>query len=163
MAKGSPSARGMQVLIGTSGWHYRHWHGRFFPAGLPKKQHLAFYARFFATVELNGVFYRLPTLEAVRGWAEQTPAGFVFAWKASRFLTHIKRLKDVDDTSLELMESRLRVLGDKLGPVLLQLPPQMKPDRERLAAFLRRLDKRRRYAVEFRDRGWYEQGIFDLL
>jgi uncharacterized protein YecE (DUF72 family) len=151
------------VLVGTSGWLYGHWHGRFFPRELPKKQHLGFYARHFTTVELNGVFYRMPTLEAVKGWAEQTPDRFVFAWKASRFLTHIKRLKDVDDYSLDLMESRLQALGDKCGPVLFQLPPQMKADRERLAAFVARLDKRRRYAFEFRDPGWYEDPIFDVL
>jgi uncharacterized protein YecE (DUF72 family) len=151
------------VLVGTSGWLYGHWHGRFFPSELPKREHLRFYARHFATVELNGVFYRMPTLAVVRGWVEQTPERFVFAWKASRFLTHIKRLKDVDDYSLDLMESRLAVLGDKCGPVLFQLPPQMKADRERLAAFVTRLDKRRRYAVEFRDPGWYEAPVLDVL
>src|SRR5437868_672639 len=163
MPRDLPSGSARKVLIGTSGWHYRHWHGRFFPAGMPQKQHLRHYARTFATVELNGVFYRMPTLDAVRGWAEQTPSGFVFAWKASRFLTHIKRLKDVDDYSLELMESRLKMLGRRLGAVLFQLPPQMKADRERLAAFLTRLDKGRRYAVEFRDPGWYDNAILDLL
>jgi uncharacterized protein YecE (DUF72 family) len=163
MAEGLPSASELKVLVGTSGWHYGHWHGRFFPRDLPKKLHLRFYARHFATVELNGVFYRMPTAAAVRGWVEQTPDRFVFAWKASRFLTHIKRLKDVDDYSLDLMESRLRLLGGKIGPVLFQLPPQMKPDRERLAGFVTRLNRRHRYAFEFRDPGWYDAAILDVL
>ena len=123
MSKVLPSVVRAPVLIGTSGWHYRHWHGRFFPKELAKKEHLRFYARHFATVELNGVFYRMPTVEAVRGWADQTPDHFVFAWKASRFLTHIKRLANIDDYSFDLMESRLQVLGGKLGAVLFQLPP----------------------------------------
>jgi uncharacterized protein YecE (DUF72 family) len=163
MAKGLPSATGRKVLVGTSGWHYGHWHGRFFPRELARKQHLRFHARHFPTVELNGVFYRMPTIDAVRGWVEQTPDCFTFAWKASRFLTHIKRLKDIDDYSIDLLESRLSVLGNKLGPVLFQLPPQMKVDRERLATFLKRLDRRHRYAFEFRDPGWYEAPILDLL
>jgi uncharacterized protein YecE (DUF72 family) len=152
-----------KVLAGTSGWLYGHWHGRFFPKELPKKQHLGFYARHFPTVELNGVFYRSPTIRAVQGWFDQTPDEFVFAWKASRFLTHIKRLKEIDDYSIDLLESRLKVLRHKLGPVLFQLPPQMKADRERLAAFLKQLPGRHRYAFEFRDPGWYEDAILDLL
>jgi uncharacterized protein YecE (DUF72 family) len=156
-------ARRTRVLIGTSGWHYSHWRGRLFPVELPKKEHLRFYARYFSTVELNGVFYRMPTVKTVRGWAEQTPPGFVFAWKASRFLTHIKRLANIDDYSINLMESRLAALGDKCGPVLFQLPPQMKPDRERLAAFIARLDRGHRYAFEFRDPAWYDAAIIDLL
>jgi uncharacterized protein YecE (DUF72 family) len=163
MSRGLPSGRQRKVLVGTSGWLYGHWHGRFFPKELPKKQHLRFYARHFSTVELNGVFYRSPTIEAVQGWFDQTPDDFVFAWKASRFLTHIKRLKDIDDYSIDLLKSRLKVLRHKLGPVLFQLPPQMKPDRERLAAFLKRLPRRHRYAFEFRDRGWYDDAILDLL
>jgi uncharacterized protein YecE (DUF72 family) len=151
------------ILIGTSGWSYRSWRGPFFPEELPARDHLAFYAGHFSTTELNGVFYRTPTEEAVRGWAERTPDKFVFAWKASKFITHWKRLSENSRNSLELMESRLRLLGGKVGPVLFQLPPQFAKNRERLAAFLKMLLKKRRYAFEFRHPSWYEHDVIDLL
>jgi uncharacterized protein YecE (DUF72 family) len=152
-----------EIVVGTSGWSYRSWRGPFFPDGLPARAHLEFYAEHFPTTELNGVFYRTPSVDAVRGWAEQTPDDFVFAWKASRFITHWKRLKDTCRNSLDLMESRLGLLGDKAGPVLFQLPPQFPKDRERLAAFLKMLRVRREYAFEFRHPSWYEDDIVDLL
>ncbi len=151
------------VSIGTSGWHYDSWRGPFFPREVPKREHLAFYARAFQTTELNGVFYRTPSLEAVRGWFEQTPDDFVFAWKASKFITHWKRLSGKSRNSLALMETRLKALKHKAGPVLFQLPPQFTADRERLASFLKLLRKRRRYAFEFRHPSWYEDAILDLL
>ncbi len=127
------------------------------------KHHLAFYATQFITDELNGVFYRTPSLDAVRGWRENTPKDFVFAWKASKFITHWKRLSDRSRNSLALIEERLRILGPKAGPVLFQLPPQFGVNRERLASFLRLLPKHRRYAFEFRDAGWYSDDILGLL
>jgi len=151
------------VSIGTSGWHYDSWRGPFFPREVPKREHLAFYARAFRTTELNGVFYRTPSLEAVRGWFEQTPNDFVFAWKASKFITHWKRLSGKSRNSLALMETRLKALKHKAGPVLFQLPPQFTADRERLAAFLKLLRNRRRYAFEFRHPSWYDDAILDLL
>jgi uncharacterized protein YecE (DUF72 family) len=151
------------ILIGTSGWSYGSWRGPFFDRDIPVARHLEFYAERFATTELNGVFYRTPTVEAVRSWAERTPESFVFAWKASKFITHWKRLTHKCRNSLALMESRLRLLGDKAGPVLFQLPPQFHKNRERLASFLRLLSKRRRYAFEFRHSSWYEDDILDLL
>jgi uncharacterized protein YecE (DUF72 family) len=151
------------VRIGTSGWHYPSWVGPFFPKDLPKKDYLGFYAEHFSTTELNGVFYRTPSLEAVRGWRDQTPKDFVFAWKASRFITHWKRLGPTSPNSIELMESRLKVLGRKAGPVLFQLPPRMTADRERFAGFLKMLPKRRRYAFEFRHPSWYDEKILDVL
>src|SRR3954471_8081396 len=96
------------LLVGTSGWSYRSWRGPFFPRDLPERGHLEYYASRFPAVELNGVFYRTPTEEAVRGWAERTPENFAFAWKASKFITHWKRLSDASPNSLDLMESRLR-------------------------------------------------------
>jgi uncharacterized protein YecE (DUF72 family) len=99
------------ILTGTSGWSYRSWRGPFFPDDLPARLHLEYYAEHFLTTELNGVFYRTPIEEAVRGWEEQTPDNFVFAWKASKFITHWKRLNDTARNSLELMESRLDLLG----------------------------------------------------
>ena len=152
-----------RVRIGTSGWDYASWRGPFFPKNLRAKDHLAFYAEHFVTTELNGVFYRTPTEEAVRGWREGTPEHFLFAWKASKFITHWKRLSERCDNSIALMESRLKILGRKAGPVLFQLPPRMTADRERLAAFLKMLPKRRRYAFEFRHTSWYEEKILDVL
>jgi uncharacterized protein YecE (DUF72 family) len=151
------------IFIGTSGWHYESWRGPFFPKDVKKKDHLRFYAGQFPATELNGVFYRTPSLEAVREWRRQTPAGFVFAWKASKFITHWKRLSDKSRNSLALIEERLRILGPKAGPVLFQLPPKFTADRARLASFIRLLPKRRRYAFEFRHPSWYADEILDLL
>jgi uncharacterized protein YecE (DUF72 family) len=152
-----------KVLIGTSGWHYDSWRGPFFPPDLPKKSHLHFYAENFPTTELNGVFYRTPTLAAVQGWFERTPDDFVFAWKASKFITHWKRLTENSRNSIELMQTRLEVLRHKVGPVLFQLPPQFHANRERLASFLKLLPRDYRYAFEFRHPSWYEDSIIDLL
>jgi uncharacterized protein YecE (DUF72 family) len=152
-----------KVHIGTSGWSYQSWRGPFFPKEVMVKDHLRFYATQFDTTELNGVFYRTPTEAAVRGWREQTPDDFLFAWKASKFITHWKRLTPKSKNSLELMESRLKLLGPKAGPVLFQLPPQFKADRDRLASFLKMLSRKRTYAFEFRDKSWYEDDILDLL
>jgi uncharacterized protein YecE (DUF72 family) len=151
------------VLVGTSGWSYRSWRGPFFPEEVPARLHLEYYAKHFQTTELNGVFYRTPTEDAVRNWARHTPEAFVFAWKASKFITHWKRLNDTSRNSLELMESRLGLLGDKAVPILFQLPPQFEKNRERLAAFFKLLSSRRRYALEFRHPSWYEDDILDLL
>jgi uncharacterized protein YecE (DUF72 family) len=151
------------IRIGTSGWHYASWRGPFFPETLRLKDQLQFYATQFATTELNGVFYRTPTREAVQAWRAQTPADFVFAWKASKFITHWKRLTERCENSLELMESRLTLLGEKAGPVLFQLPPQFECNEERLAAFLKMLNAKRRYAFEFRHPGWYAPRVLRLL
>jgi uncharacterized protein YecE (DUF72 family) len=152
-----------QCFIGTSGWSYRSWRGPFFPESIPFRLHLEFYATRFRTAELNGVFYRTPSIEAVRAWANNTPEDFVFAWKASKFITHWKRLGPSSKNSLALMESRLRLLGKKAGPVLFQLPPQFEKDTSRFSSFLKRLRQRRPYVFEFRHPSWYTQEIFDLL
>ncbi len=152
-----------RILIGTSGWHYDSWRGPFFPKGLPLKEQLAYYASQFSTTELNGVFYRTPTPEAVRSWREQTSGDFVFAWKASKFITHWKRLSQNSVNSLELLESRLSLLGGKAGPILFQLPPQFTANPERLASFCRLLSRKRRYSFEFRDKSWYEPRVLKLL
>jgi len=104
-----------RVLIGTSGWHYDSWRGPFFPKGLPLKEQLPYYASQFSTTELNGVFYRTPTVEAVTNWRDQTGRDFIFAWKASKFITHWKRLSGKSVNSLELLEDRLSHLGPKAG------------------------------------------------
>lgn len=152
-----------QIRIGTSGWHYKSWWGPFFPDGVRKKDALCYYGSQFNATELNAPFYRTPSLEAVAGWKEQTPADFAFAWKASRFITHWKRLSERSENSLELMETRLMPLGRKLGPILFQLPPRMKANRDRLVGFLGMLPKRRRYVFEFRHLSWYEPDIFETL
>ena len=151
------------TLIGTSGWTYDGWRGPFYPEEAPKKRWLQWYATQFSATEINGSFYRTPSLEAVQAWRDQTPADFRFAWKASKFITHWKRLSEKCKNSLELMETRLKVLGPKLGTVLFQLPPQFKANRERLAKFLKMLSKRRRYTFEFRHESWYEPPILELL
>jgi uncharacterized protein YecE (DUF72 family) len=156
-------ARKRAIFIGTSGWSYTSWRGPFFPEMLPSRLHLQYYASRFGTAELNAVFYRTPTEAAVRTWAEQTPEGFVFAWKASKFITHWKRLNQTSVNSIALLESRLRLLGEKVGPVLFQLPPQFQKNRGRIEGFLKLLPPRRRYAFEFRHPSWYEDDILDLL
>ena len=152
-----------RVLIGTSGWHYESLRGPFYPKGLPIKSQLQYYASQFETAELNGVFYRTPTEAAVQGWTQQTGGDFVFTWKASKFITHWKRLSPNSVNSIELLESRLSLLGDKAGPVLFQLPPNFQSDLERLASFLKLLPAKRRYSFEFRHPSWYSAPIIRLL
>lgn len=151
------------IWIGTSGWTYKGWRGSFYPSDVPARSWLNWYAEQFPTTEINGSFYRTPSLDAVRALRKATPDEFVFAWKASKFITHWKRLTDKCRNSLELMETRLKVLEPKVGPILFQLPPQFAPDHDRLAGFLKLLKKKRLYAFEFRHPSWYEQRILDLL
>lgn len=161
--RSSAPPKAAEIRVGTSGWHYASWRGPFYPGDVKAKDFLAFYRTRFQTAELNTPFYRTPTPEAVDGWFRETPDDFVFAWKASKFITHWKRLSERCDNSLELMESRLERLGHKVGPILFQLPPRMSADRERLAGFLKMLAPGRRYAFEFRHPSWYGPAIFDLL
>jgi uncharacterized protein YecE (DUF72 family) len=152
-----------QIRIGTSGWHYAPWRGLFFPEGLPIKAQLQYYASQFDSVELNGVFYRTPTVDAVRAWCAETGKDFVFAWKASKFITHWKRLGPTSNNSLALLEQRIALLGDKAGPILFQLPPQFSCDVGRLEAFIGLLSQKRRYAFEFRHPSWYVPPVRSLL
>ncbi len=152
-----------RILIGTSGWHYDSWRGPFFPKGLRLKDQLQYYSGRFCTTELNGVFYRTPSQTAVRDWKQQTARDFVFAWKASRFITHWKRLSDNSVNSLALLDERLSLLGSKAGPVLFQLPPNFQANPERLASFFKLLPKRRRYSFEFRHPSWYSPQILRML
>jgi uncharacterized protein YecE (DUF72 family) len=152
-----------RVVIGTSGWHYDSWRGPFFPKGPPLKRQLQYYARQFPTTELNGVFYRTPTQAAVRDWEMQTGNDFVFAWKASRFITHWKRLSENSLNSLELVEGRLSLLGSKAGPILFQLPPNFPANPDRLASFFKLLPRKRRCTFEFRHPSWYAPSILRML
>jgi len=151
----------MTVYVGTSGWQYRHWLGRFYPRKPRVADDLAFYAERFQTVELNGTFYKLPEAKTFADWARRTPDDFVFAMKANRFLTHIKRLKEPHD-AIERMMGAAAKLGSKLGPVLVQLPPGFRCDvgrlRETLGAFAD-ITPGTRVAFEFRDESWYTDDV----
>jgi uncharacterized protein YecE (DUF72 family) len=152
------------IHLGTSGYAYDHWRQVFYPKGVPTKRWLEHYAGIFSTVELNATFYRLPTASAVDGWREGTPPGFRFAVKGSRYLTHMKRLKDPGPGIDRFFDLILR-LGKKLSVVLWQLPPQMsKADPDRLAQFLEKLPRKGlRHAVEFRSASWYSEGVCAVL
>jgi uncharacterized protein YecE (DUF72 family) len=152
-----------RVLVGTSGWSYSSWRGPFFPTGLPAQRQLEYYASQFETVELNGVFYRTPTTEAVRRWRDETGRHFVFSWKASKFISHWKRLSENSINSLQLLDDRLSILGDKAGPILFQLPPDFAADAGRLGSFLTLLPEHRRYSFEFRHPSWYAPNILRML
>jgi len=153
---------GFQVHVGTSGWHYKHWLGDFYPAKFAPAKMLPWYSREFHTVEINNSFYRLPEEKTFQQWKDMAPPGFLFAVKASRFITHIKRLKNVAD-AIDLFFSRAKPLGPALGPVLFQLPPRWKANIERLIEFLSILPKQHKYAVEFRDESWCTPRVYDLL
>jgi uncharacterized protein YecE (DUF72 family) len=150
------------VRIGSSGWQYRHWRGRFYPRDLPADRWLEHYAATFDTVELNNSFYRLPEADAFASWARRVPDGFLFAVKASRYLTHLKHLREPREP-LGRLWSRAERLGDRLGPMLYQLPTRWRWDGERLGQFVQALPRGRRQAIEFRDASWYRPAIFALL
>jgi uncharacterized protein YecE (DUF72 family) len=151
------------LRIGTSGYVYPHWRkGVFYPPGLPAKQELAYYAARFRTVELNNPFYRLPTPEMFLRWRDSTPSDFQFAVKASRYITHIKRLHNVAD-EIALFRERAALLGPKLGPVLFQLPPTQQIDTARLGDFLALLTPDQRWVVEFRHPSWHTSDTYSLL
>jgi len=152
------------LQIGTSGWVYQHWMERFYPPQLPADQLLPFYAQHFTTVEVNFSFYRLPERSVFEAWRSQTPAGFCFAVKASRYLTHMKKLKDPQEPLTRLME-RATGLQEKLGPVLFQLPPMWALNLERLQFFLELLQTypQQRYTFEFRHPSWLVPQVYKLL
>jgi uncharacterized protein YecE (DUF72 family) len=150
------------VRVGCSGWQYKHWQGDFYPAGLPLNRWFEHYASRFDTVEVNNTFYRLPEAATFAGWARRAPARFLFAVKASRFLTHMKKLKDPDEPLRRFFTRAVR-LGPTLGPVLYQLPPRWPADLERLSAFVEQLPRTHRHAIEFREPSWYADEVFALL
>jgi len=148
--------------VGCSGWHYEHWRGLHYPRELPKTKWLSFYAQQFDTVELNNSFYRLPSDKAFSTWRESTPEYFIFAVKVSRFITHIKRLRNLD-SAVEDFLSRAAFLKEKLGPLLYQLPPSMKRNDELLGDFLSTLPSEYEHVVEFRHESWIDESVFDIL
>jgi uncharacterized protein YecE (DUF72 family) len=148
--------------IGTSGWHYEDWQNRFYPKELPKNRWLEFYASLFPTVEINYSFYRLPAENSFASWHAETPAGFIFAVKASRFITHIKRLKNTGE-ALDKFTARVKILKEKLGPLLFQLPPNMHRNDETLAAFTSGLPQGYKYVIEFRHGSWFTGEVYKIL
>jgi uncharacterized protein YecE (DUF72 family) len=152
----------MPFLVGTSGWQYRDWRGAFYPDGLRQSDWLSFYARRFGTVEVNNAFYRLPDADVFARWAAHTPPDFIVAVKASRYLTHIRRLKEPTEPVNRLLE-RARALGPKLGPILLQLPPNLPAGLDDLATTLAAFPKSIKVAVEFRHPSWYTEATTAVL
>ncbi len=152
----------MNLFVGTSGYSYKEWKGHFYPDDLPDKEFLQYYGTKLNSVEINNTFYRLPKESVVLAWGEQVPDGFTFSIKASQRITHIKRLKDVGDETEYLMRT-IRVLKQKLGVVLFQLPPNMKKDTGRLTAFLKLLSGDVPVAFEFRHTSWFDEEIYALL
>jgi uncharacterized protein YecE (DUF72 family) len=150
------------IRIGCSGWNYRHWRGAFYPEKLPVKRWFEYYAATFDTVEINNSFYRLPPPETFAKWRDQAPAGFCYAVKANRFLTQAKKLKDCAEP-LDRMLAAMRSLGDRLGPVLFQLPPRFQINLERLEDFLELLPQDLTSVFEFRDKSWLVDATFQLL
>jgi uncharacterized protein YecE (DUF72 family) len=150
------------VLVGTSGWQYNDWRGRFYPKDLPKSEWLPYFSAEFPTVEVNNTFYNLPKEETFASWREVSADGFLITIKASRYITHIRRLRECRDP-VRLLWSRCRRLGTKLGPVLFQLPPNFKADVELLRRFLRVLPKTMRAALEFRHPSWENDETYAAL
>jgi len=151
-----------RIHIGTSGWSYDHWRGPFYPPELTSDQWLNFYALQFNAVEINNTFYRLPSRATLETWCEQIPVDFVFACKASRYITHMKKLTDPQDNVPRFLRT-IEALGDKLGPILFQLPPRWRMNLQRLNGFLEALPATHRYAFEFRDDTWFTADVTNVL
>lgn len=151
-----------QVRIGTSGWTYPHWRGNFYPTSLAQRGWLGYYAKRLNSVEINASFYRLPASGTLRDWVSAVPDDFVFAMKASRYLTHMRKLREAGE-GLDRLMSAAETLGGRLGPILFQLPPHWHANPERLAAFVGALPRRHRYAFELRDSTWWCEEVFTVL
>jgi len=151
-----------QIFVGTSGWNYDHWREVFYPKDRPKSKWLEFYAERFGTVELNASFYRLPKPQTFENWREKTPDRFLWAVKANRYITHIKRIKDVEEP-LERFFSAADCLKEKLGPILFQLPPTLSFDEAVLSRFCKTLPDNHRYTLEVRHPSWAQERVTDIL
>ena len=151
-----------RLYCGTSGWNYPHWRILFYPKGVPQSKWLSYYSERFDTVEINNSFYRLPAEETFRAWHDESSDGFTFAVKASRYLTHMKKLKDPEDP-LDNVLSHSAALGEKRGPILYQLPPYWHVNLERLESFLKLLPTELRHVLEFRDDSWHCEEVWSLL
>jgi uncharacterized protein YecE (DUF72 family) len=153
---------GCEIRIGTSGWYYSHWQGRFYPENLPKSEWLAYYAKQFDTVEINNTFYHLPQEQTLKNWRKIAPENFLFAVKANRYITHIKKLKNTKD-ELQRFFERVELLKNHLGPILYQLPPSLRKNLDKLDSFLKSLPKKHKAVFEFRNESWYEDDTYELL
>ena len=151
-----------RIHVGCSGWVYKHWRGSFYPEGLPQKRWFERYSEEFDTVEINASFYRVPLATTFEGWREKAPPDFHYAVKVNRFITHMKKLIECE-TEVDRFVELTRLLGDKLGPLLYQLPPSLHKNLERLDAFLARLHKDLEQVVEFRHGSWYDDEVLELL
>lgn len=152
----------MKLHVGTSGYSYKEWKGSFYPKDLPAAGMLRYYAERFDTVEINNTFYKAPVASVLEAWAAEVPAHFKFILKAPQKITHIQRLKNAAD-AVQYLVNTSATLGERLGPLLFQLPPNMKMDAQRLREFLELLPAERRAAIEFRNATWFDDEIFDLL
>lgn len=150
------------ISIGTSGWNYKHWKGIFYPEDLPASRWLQFFKDKFSTVEINNSFYRLPGKKTFENWKNSVPAGFIFAVKANRYLTHMKKLSEPEEPLRKMLDN-IAGLEDKLGPVLFQFPPYWPVDTIRLKAFLEILPRDIRFVFEFRNHSWWKEEVFELL
>ena len=153
----------MKILAGTSGYAFKEWKGNFYPQDLKDDGMLGFYASKFPTVEINNTFYRLPRENVLRDWAAQVPETFTFALKASQRITHYARLKEESASLVDFLLKNTATLGDRLGPILFQLPPNMKKDVNRFRGFLGLLPFDRRYAFEFRHDSWFDDEVYSAL
>jgi uncharacterized protein YecE (DUF72 family) len=151
-----------KLFIGTSGWSYNHWRGTFYPDDTPNDHMLEYYLQQFRSAEINNTFYHLPEKKTLEHWRQLAPKGFVFAVKASRYITHMKKLKD-PDASISKFFKRITALGDTLGPILFQLPPKWRYNHDRFCEFLLSLSSEFRYTFEFRDHSWINPQALDLL
>ena len=151
--------------IGTSGWHYEHWKKIFYPDKLSKSEWFQYYSKEFGTVEINNTFYHLPKEKTIKNWHKQSPRKFTFSVKISRYITHIKRLKE-PKKSIKLFFKRIKYLEDNLGPILHQLPPTFKKDEKnvsRLSKYLKALPDEYRHVIEFRHPSWFDEDVYNLL
>jgi uncharacterized protein YecE (DUF72 family) len=155
-------SRNNKIHIGTSGWHYEHWKGVFYPENITAEQRLSYYAEHFNDVEINNTFYNLPDKKTVKNWQKTVAPDFTFAVKASRYITHMKKLKD-PAKSIKKFFDTVAGLEDKIGPILFQLPPRWRVNTERLESFLKALPKKYRCTFEFRDKSWFTDKIYRIL
>ena len=153
----------MKLHAGTSGFAFKEWKGSFYPSDLKDDGMLGFYSSKFPTVEINNTFYRLPKEHVLQDWASQVPEPFSFSIKASQRITHFARLKPECASAVEFLLKNTASLGNRLGPILFQLPPNLKKDVDRLRAFLGTLPRDRRYTIEFRHETWFDDEVFDVL
>ncbi len=150
------------IRIGTSGWYYDHWKELLYPAGLPKSKWFEHYAQHFDTVEINNTFYHLPKAESVKRWYKIAPKDFLYAVKANRYITHIRKLKDASEPLQRFFEI-VGILKSRLGPVLYQLPPSLHQNLDLLTSFIKLLPKKRNAVFEFRHKSWYSEDTYKLL